>query len=196
MIAYLRQPGTREYYVAAAADRIYLGPADPVMVKGLRAEMMYFKKTLEKLGVSVEIEHAGKYKDFGDMFTRSDMSPETREVMTSVVDDLYGNLVADIAAGRRKTPEEVRAIIDRGSVHGIAGAEGGVGGRIAVRRPDVGRTQGPAQGGAIARCAWTSIAKVTTESLGLQGKSRSRWWWGRRHRARQSGRRRLGRRAA
>ena len=84
------------------------------MVKGLRAEMMYFKKTLDKIGVNVEIEHAGKYKDFGDMFTRSDMSPETREVMTSVVDDLYGNLVAGIAAGRKKTPDEVRAIIDQG----------------------------------------------------------------------------------
>ena len=45
-------------------------PSEPVMVKGLRAEMMYFKKTLDKIGVNVEIEHAGKYKDFGDMFTR------------------------------------------------------------------------------------------------------------------------------
>ena len=34
--------------------------------------MMYFKKTLDKIGVSVEMEHAGKYKDFGDMFTRTD----------------------------------------------------------------------------------------------------------------------------
>jgi protease-4 len=88
VIAYLRQPGTREYYVASGADRIYLGPSEPVMVKGLRAEMMYFKKTLDKIGVNVEIEHAGKYKDFGDMFTRSDMSQETREVMTSVMEDL------------------------------------------------------------------------------------------------------------
>ena len=88
VFAYLRQPGMREYYVAASADRIYLGPSEPVMVKGLRAEMMYFKNTLEKIGVNVEIEHAGRYKDFGDMFTRTDMSPETREVMTSVVDGL------------------------------------------------------------------------------------------------------------
>ena len=40
---------------------------------------------------------------FGDMFTRTDMSPETREVITSMVDGLYGNLVARIAAGRKKT---------------------------------------------------------------------------------------------
>src|SRR5215831_573835 len=114
VFAYLRQPGTREYYVAACADRIYLGPAEPLMLKGLRAEMIYLKKTLDKIGVSVDVEHAGKYKDFGDMFTRTDMSPETREVMTSVVDRLYAGLVDGIAAGRRKSAEEVRAIIDQG----------------------------------------------------------------------------------
>ncbi len=112
--AYLRAPSTREYYVSLPADRIYLGTEEPVYVKGLRAETMYFKKTLDKLGVTVDIEHAGKYKDFGDMFTRSDMSPETREVIGGLVDDLYGNLVGKIAAARKKTPEEVRAIIDQG----------------------------------------------------------------------------------
>jgi len=112
--AYLRQPGSHEYYVACGADRIYLGPSEPLMLKGLRAEVMYFKNTLDKVGVTVEVEHAGKYKDFGDMFTRSDMSPETREVMSSVVGDIYGNLVDRIAAARHKTPDDVRAIIDQG----------------------------------------------------------------------------------
>jgi protease IV len=112
--AYLRSPSARDYYVALGADRIYLGPQEPLMLKGLRAEMLYFKNTLDKLGVSVEVEHAGEYKDFGDMFTRSSMSPETREVINSVVDGLYGSLVTRIAAARKKTPEQVRAIIDRG----------------------------------------------------------------------------------
>jgi len=112
--AYLRTPQAREYYVACGADRIYLGPADQFYVKGLRAELMYFKKTLDKLGVSVDVEHAGKYKDYGDQFTRSDMSPETKEVITSVVDDLYGDLINGIAAARKKKPEDVRAAIDQG----------------------------------------------------------------------------------
>src|ERR1044071_1567087 len=47
--AYLRQPGAREYYVAAGADRIWIGQAEPLMLKGLRAEMMFFKNTLDKL---------------------------------------------------------------------------------------------------------------------------------------------------
>ena len=45
------------------------------MLKGLRAESLSFKNTLDKLGVSVEVEHAGKYKDFGDMFTRRRHEP-------------------------------------------------------------------------------------------------------------------------
>src|SRR5215471_10772890 len=114
VFAYLRQPGAREYYVAAGADRISMGQSEPLMLKGLRAELMYFKNTLDKLGVVVQIEHAGKYKDFGDMFTRTDMSPETREVITSVVDENYGNLLARIATARKKSPDEVRAVIDRG----------------------------------------------------------------------------------
>lgn len=112
--AYLRTPQSRDYYVASAADRIYLGPQDQFYLKGMRAELMYFKRTLDKVGVTVDVEHAGKYKDFGDQFTRSDMSPETREVMNLLVDDLYKNLVARIAEGRHETPEQVQAAIDLG----------------------------------------------------------------------------------
>lgn len=112
--AYLQTPGTREYYVASVADRIYMGPADQVYLKGLRGEVMYYKKALDKLGVTVDVEHAGKYKDYGDQFTRSDMSPETREQVTAVVDGLYNELVNGIAESRKKTPAQVTEIIDAG----------------------------------------------------------------------------------
>jgi protease-4 len=171
VFAYLRQPGTREYYVASGANRIYLGPSEPVMVKGLRAEMMYFKKTLDKIGVSMEIEHAGKYKDYGDMFTRSDMSPETREVMTGVVDDLYANLVAGIAAGRGKSPGEVRAIIDQGPFTAPQALKAGL--VDALRFED--QMWGELKERIKAEPSHVSMDKysrVTAESLGLQGKSR------------------------
>jgi len=114
VFAYLRTPSAREYYLALAADRIYLGPEDPLMLKGMRAEIPYFKNTLAKLGISVDVEHDGKYKDFGDMFTRADMSPETKEVLNALVDGLYGNLLDRIAAARHKSPDQVRSLIDQG----------------------------------------------------------------------------------
>ena len=170
VFAYLRQPGTREYYAACGADRIYLGPSEPVMVKGLRAEMMYFKKTLDKIGVSIEIEHAGKYKDYGDMFTRSDMSPETREVMTSLVDDLYGNLVAGIAKGRGKSPDEVRAIIDRGPFTASQALKAGLVDELRFEDQMWGELKERLKTEP-AHVSMDKYSKVTAESLGLGGTS-------------------------
>ena len=170
--AFLRAPSTRDYYVALAADRIYLGPQEPLMLKGLRAEMMYFKKTLEKLGVSVDVEHAGKYKDYGDMFTRSDMSPETREVMTSVVDDLYGNLVARIAEGRKKSPEEVRAIIDQGPFTAAQAHKAGLVDELRFEDQVWGELKDRLHSGELKKVPAGEYSKVPMEAVGLQGKSR------------------------
>jgi protease-4 len=112
--AYLKSPSTREYYMATACSRIYMEPVDTLNLKGLGLELMYFKNTLDKLGVTVDVEHAGKYKDYGDMFTKTSMSPETREVMNSIADDIYGDLVNTIAKGRGKDAATIKAIIDDG----------------------------------------------------------------------------------
>lgn len=114
LYAFLKTPGTKEYYIASAASRIYMAPEDMLNLKGLRFELMYFKRTLDKIGVTVDVQHAGKYKDFGDMFTRSSMSPETREVLTSVIDDLYGDLVKTIGVSRKKSATEIQDAINHG----------------------------------------------------------------------------------
>jgi protease-4 len=170
--AYLRTPTAREYYIATAADRIYLGPEDPLYLKGMRAEIMYFKKTLDKLGVSVEVEHAGKYKDFGDMFTRPDMSPETREVITSVVDDLYSNLIAHIAAGRKKTPEQVRALIDEGPFLAPEAEKAGLVDELRFEDQMWGELKSRLNSGDLKRVKAETYVRVAPESVGLQGKSR------------------------
>jgi protease-4 len=114
LIAYLKAPSVREYYMASACSKIYMSPVDLLDLKGIGFELMYFKNTLDKLGVHVDVEHAGKYKDFGDMFTRTSMSPETNEVMSSLADEIYGDLVNTIAKGRGKDPAAIRTIIDNG----------------------------------------------------------------------------------
>jgi protease-4 len=112
--AYLKAPNARDYYLASGANKVYISPEDLLNLKGMRFELMYFKRTLDKVGVQVDVEHAGKYKDFGDMFTRTNATPETKEVLNSVLDGLYGNMIETIAAGRKKSPDEIRAIIDKG----------------------------------------------------------------------------------
>jgi protease-4 len=124
--AYLRGAGTKEYYVATAADKIYMAPEDELDVKGLRAELMFVKGTLDKLGVSMEFEHVGKYKDAPDMFTRTSPTPETLEVENQILDQYYGDIIKVIADGRKKPAEAVRTLIDDGPFVGKSALDGGL----------------------------------------------------------------------
>ncbi len=126
VIAWLRNPRTREYYLATAADHVYMAPEDILDVKGLRAELMFVRKTLDKLGVQMEVERIGKYKDAADMFTRTGMSEETREVLTTVIDQLFGRLVGVVASSRNKSPDQVRALIDQGPFLAARAKSGGL----------------------------------------------------------------------
>jgi protease-4 len=112
--ALLQGPGSREYYLASEADKIYVSPDDMVNVKGFAAETLYVKGALDKLGVNVQVDHIGAYKDAGDMFTRTSMTPETREVLNQLLDQIYGDFATQVAQGRHKTPDEIRAIVDQG----------------------------------------------------------------------------------
>ncbi len=124
--AYLRGATAREYYVATAADHVYMSPEDELDVKGLRAELMYVKGTLDKLGVQMEFEHAGKYKDAPDMFTRTTPTPETLEVMNQILDQYFGDLVGTMADGRKRQPDQIRSLIDQGPFVGNEALNGGL----------------------------------------------------------------------
>jgi protease-4 len=124
--AFLKAPNARDYYLSSAATKIYIEPESLLDLKGMRFELMYFKHTLDKLGVQVDVEHAGKYKDYGDMFTRSDASPETKEVLNSVIDGLYGDLISVIAAGRGKSVAQIRETIDNGPFLSVEAASNGL----------------------------------------------------------------------
>src|SRR4029077_2316727 len=101
-----------EYYIASACDKIYLAPPGELFINGLAADVMFFRGSLDKLGVYPDIYQIGKYKSAGDTFTRKDMSEAHREFMNSLLDDLFNRYVDAIAQGRGKTSDQVRAIID------------------------------------------------------------------------------------
>ena len=124
--AFLRGAGTKEYYLATAADKVFMSPEDELDVKGLRAELVFVKGTLDKLGVQMEFEHVGKYKDAPDVFTKTESSAETREVINQLLDQFYGDLVNTVADGRKKSPDAVRALIDNGPFIGKEALDGGL----------------------------------------------------------------------
>jgi protease IV len=112
--ALLHLPGSHEYYLASAADKIYLSPDDFLNVKGFRLEELYFKNALDKIGVGVQVDHIGRYKDAGDLYTKTGMSPETREVLDQVLDQIYNDFCSAAGAGRHKSADDMKALIDMG----------------------------------------------------------------------------------
>jgi protease-4 len=110
--AYMEFGMNKEYYIASACDKIYLAPPGELFINGLAADVMFFRGSLDKLGVYPDIFQIGKYKSVGDTFTRKDMSDAHREFMNSLLDDLFNRYVEAIAKGRGKTGDQVRAIID------------------------------------------------------------------------------------
>ena len=124
--AFLQGPGTKEYYLASVADKIYLSPDDMLDVKGLRVEALYLKNTFDKIGVNFQVDHIGRYKDAGDMFTRTNMSPETREVLNQILDQLYGDFCSTVGQGRHKSADEMRSLVDSGPFVGSKAKDAGL----------------------------------------------------------------------
>ncbi|MBV9937020.1 MAG: signal peptide peptidase SppA, partial [Acidobacteriaceae bacterium] len=79
-----------------------------------RVEEMYFKNTLDKLGVGVQVDHVGRYKDAGDIFSRTGMTPETREVLNQILDQIYGDFCSAAGVSRHKSAGDVKTLIDMG----------------------------------------------------------------------------------
>jgi protease IV len=102
----------KEYYIATACDKIIVPPPGELFINGLAADVMFFRGSLDKLGVYPDIYQIGKYKSAGDMFTQKEMTDAHREYINSMLDDLYGRYVNTIAQARHKTPDEVKALID------------------------------------------------------------------------------------
>ncbi|HEV8713484.1 MAG TPA: signal peptide peptidase SppA [Candidatus Binatia bacterium] len=111
---YLVEGDTHEYYLASAADKVMLAPAGHLAVTGLAAEALFFKGALDKLGVQAQVQQAGQYKTAGEPFTRQSMSGPHREMLDGLLDDLYDQVVSDIAGARNKSKAEVQKLIDQG----------------------------------------------------------------------------------
>ena len=99
-IAYLVDPSLRDYYVASAVGTVMLNPFGMVMIKGLASELIYFGNAFEKYGIGVQIFNSGKYKSFGEQFTRSSMSEEHRFQMTVLLEKLWEEILSGIGRER------------------------------------------------------------------------------------------------
>lgn len=109
---YLTYATTKDYYLASAADDLAIDPYGLIIMPGLSSQPVFFTGAFEKYGIGVQVTRVGKYKSFIEPFTRKDMSPENREQMQKLLDDLWGSMVSDIATGRQIEAAKIQATVD------------------------------------------------------------------------------------
>ena len=112
--AFLEYGGEREYYLASAADRVFMLPTSPLDLTGVASYEVFLRGALDKVGAYPDFLHIGEYKTAVNTFTERTFTPAHKEMAESLNRDMYEQLVRDIAMSRKKTPSEVRALIDQG----------------------------------------------------------------------------------
>jgi protease IV len=124
--AYVEFGLNKEYYIATACDKIIVPPPGELFINGLAADVMFFRGSLDKLGIYPDIYQIGKYKSAGDMFTQKQMTDAHREYINSMLDDLYNRYVQAIADTRHKTPDDVKKLIDNAPYSGAQAKAAGL----------------------------------------------------------------------
>ncbi len=106
--------GEAEYLLASAADQVCAPPTGVLQLDGLTASAIFYRGTYDKVGIHPNFEHVGSFKSAVERYTRTDMSPASREALGAMLDDQYGLLVDSLAAARGLTPDSMRTLIDGG----------------------------------------------------------------------------------
>ena len=105
-----------EYYIACAADEVFVLPGAGVPLVGLAAEYIFLGGLWEKIGLEFDVARSGKFKSAVEGITGKGMSEASREMANSLLDSIYSQFVDGIASGRSMDLEAVRAAIDKGPV--------------------------------------------------------------------------------
>ncbi len=110
--AYGESYSQRQYFLAAAADEVYLDPMGYVLLEGYGYFRTYFRGTLDKLAVDVNVFKAGSHKSAPEEWTRTDMSTEDREDARVWVNALWDTYKTDVGAARDLDPTLIQAYAD------------------------------------------------------------------------------------
>lgn len=116
IIAYSEVYTQGAYYLASVADKIYLNPEGSLEFKGFSSELTFFKGTLEKVGVEMQVIRVGNYKSAVEPFILDKMSDYNRKQVTAYVGGLYNTFLTDIAKSRDIEKDSLYKIADNFSV--------------------------------------------------------------------------------
>src|SRR6266700_2816670 len=118
--------GNVPYYLATAFDTIYLQPSGDLGLTGIAVERRFYRGTLDRLGVELQVGKRHEYKSAADQFTERSFTGPAREATERLAASITGQLTDAIAARRKIDPGQARALIDQGPFLAAQALEAGL----------------------------------------------------------------------
>ncbi|KAK6128113.1 hypothetical protein DH2020_038144 [Rehmannia glutinosa] len=114
IVGYVPACGEKEYYIGSACEELYAPPSAYFQLYGLTVQASFLGGVLEKIGIEPQVQRIGKYKSAGDQLTRKNISDENREMLTALLDNIYGNWVEKISLAKGKKKDDIENFINEG----------------------------------------------------------------------------------
>lgn len=112
VVAYADNYAQAGYYLASAADELYLNPQGAVDLHGIASTTLFYKQTLAKLGVEMNVFKVGTYKGAVEPYTNMQLSDANREQMNSFTQALWSEILKDISVSRNIEATALNAMVD------------------------------------------------------------------------------------
>ncbi len=112
VVAYTDYATNRDFYLASVANELDLDPYGMILMPGLASQPIFYAGAFEKYGIGVQVTRVGKFKSYVEPFTRTDMSPENREQVQKLLDDVWGSMLSDIGRSRGISAEAIQGVVD------------------------------------------------------------------------------------
>lgn len=101
------------YYLASAADKIYLHPEGDVEFNGLAVDITFFKRLFDKLEVKPEVFRVGEFKSAVEPFILEKMSDANRLQLTEMINSIYDQVVTRVSESRGIPKANLKEISDK-----------------------------------------------------------------------------------
>ncbi len=112
VVAYLDYATTKDFYLASVANDVIADPYGEIIMPGLASEPWFLAGAFEKYGIGVQVTRVGKYKSYVETYTRTSMSPENREQLQKLLDDVWATILSDVGKSRGVSPAAIQATVD------------------------------------------------------------------------------------
>lgn len=115
VVAYNENYDQWSYYLCSVADEVYMHPEGSFSWTGASANTLFFTGLIEKLGIDIDILRPTecKYKSAVEPFFRKDLSPENREQMQAMVDNIWNVITTGVSSARQIPVEQLNQYADQ-----------------------------------------------------------------------------------